>query len=416
VNGALAIAAVTACLREVLRASLAEADMTATLGVEPLVTALPPDRVAAGVASPPPQLNWFLHQAVPNAAWRNAGPPERDPSGVRRAAPPLALDLHYLLTAHATEELHAEILLGHAMRLFHGAPVLRASTIRALLAPDGPDAEEGWPAARRALRASGLADQLDQVRIVPAMLSGEEMSRLWSAMHTAYRPAAAYTASVVLLPIDAPLALPLPVLRRAVGVAPSLAPPVPTLLGLEGPGGGPAAAPATCVGIRAEGMGAPPWVLRLEEAATRGQVDVPVAADGAAGTLPAAWPAGLGPGLYAARLVDAAGGRSNALGLAVRPRLSGLPANVARDASGAANLQATVSPPPRPGQALALFVGSREAVPAPPAGPATFGFTLPDAPAGPQVVRARVDGFDSDPVDRAAPTPAFRADATVTIT
>src|ERR1700689_3264737 len=48
------------------------------------------------------QVNLFLHQVTPNASWRNVGLPSLASDGATRLKnPPLALDLHYLLTAYA---------------------------------------------------------------------------------------------------------------------------------------------------------------------------------------------------------------------------------------------------------------------------------------------------------------------------
>ena len=44
--------------------------------------------------------------------------------GQRITNPPLALDLHYLLTAYGIAELQAEVLLGYGMQLLHEHPVL----------------------------------------------------------------------------------------------------------------------------------------------------------------------------------------------------------------------------------------------------------------------------------------------------
>ena len=52
------------------------------------------------------------------------------------------------------------------------------------------------PSVFQALRASDLAEQYEQIKITPAPMSTEEMSKLWSAIQSHYRPTAAYLASV----------------------------------------------------------------------------------------------------------------------------------------------------------------------------------------------------------------------------
>ena len=63
----------------------------------------------------------------PTPAGATSGLPSRDASGrLRLTNAPLALDLHYLLSAYSGGDLHAEILLGYAMQLLHEMPVLTA--------------------------------------------------------------------------------------------------------------------------------------------------------------------------------------------------------------------------------------------------------------------------------------------------
>ena len=115
-----------------------------------------------------PRLNLFLHQVTPNAALA-----QRRPAVARRrrrnriANPPLALDLHYLLTAYASADLQAEMLLGYA----HAAAARNAGA-RARRYPQGAQsAKPAVPAAAadvyQALRASDLADQIEQIKITP---------------------------------------------------------------------------------------------------------------------------------------------------------------------------------------------------------------------------------------------------------
>ena len=47
--------------------------------------------------------------------------------------------------------------------------------------------------------ASDLAEQVESIRITPQVLSTEEISKLWTAIQSHYRPTAAYQASVVLI-------------------------------------------------------------------------------------------------------------------------------------------------------------------------------------------------------------------------
>ncbi len=217
---ALAIASVTAVLKDLLHNGLIDHDLVSSLG-DVLVSALPPDRIDVSATTGNSQLNLFLYQVTPNAGWRNVGLPSRDGRGDRLANPPLALDLHYLLTAYGAKDLHAEILLGYGMQLLHETPVLTRDAIRTSLKP--PTAVESGgdlPATLRTLFTSELAEQVEQIKIVPQALSTEEVSKLWSAFQARYRPSAAYQASVVLIESRQSTRSALPVRARKIYVVP----------------------------------------------------------------------------------------------------------------------------------------------------------------------------------------------------
>jgi hypothetical protein len=221
VSNALAIAAVTAVLKDLLNNGLIDQDLSATLGTTVTVTALAPDRIDLDKLTGS-QLNLFLWQVTPNQGWRNAGQPERDGNGRRLNNPPLALDLHYLLTAYGKEEYHAEILLGYAMQLLHQTSVLTRDAVRKTLGPPSPPALGAniLPKSMQALSAAALADQVELIKITPQTLSTEEISRLWAAFQVHYRPTAAYQASVVLIETDRPTKSAPPVRRRNVYALP----------------------------------------------------------------------------------------------------------------------------------------------------------------------------------------------------
>jgi Pvc16 N-terminal domain len=195
---AQAIAAVTAALKDVLSNGLVEQKLAAGLG-NVTVSTLPPGRVDTQGGGEANQLNLFLYRVELNTATRNVGPPARGAAGRRVINPPLALDLHYLLTAYSAEELHGEFLLGHAMKLLHETPVLTREVLRRSLAPLAASASgPGMPAPRPHFNAE-LAEQMEPVRITPASLTVDELTRLWSALQCRFRTAAPYLASVVLI-------------------------------------------------------------------------------------------------------------------------------------------------------------------------------------------------------------------------
>jgi hypothetical protein len=219
---ALAIASVTAVLKDLLHNGVIDHDLASTVG-EIRITALAPDLVRAD-SFDGSRLNLFMYMVTPNAAWRNAVLPTYDDQGVRVSNPPLALDLHYLLTAYGAEDFHSEILLGYAMQLLHEHPVLTRSTITTALVPQvgvGVGPSSTLPAALKTLNASDLVNQVEQIRITPEAMSTEEMSRLWSAVQTHYRPTAAYRASVVLIESNHRVKASTPALTPSIYAAPA---------------------------------------------------------------------------------------------------------------------------------------------------------------------------------------------------
>ncbi|WP_017464134.1 DUF4255 domain-containing protein [Dyella ginsengisoli] len=239
----LAIGAVSAVLRNLLDNGMIEAG--SAVGTTVNVSAVAPDTIDLEDAEAPPRLNLFLHQVTPNAAWRNAAMPSRNAAGERQSNAPLAVDLHYVLTAYGRTDFHAEILLGYAMHLLHERPWLDRASIRRALDPSPLDVSM-LPPAFQALAASDLADQVESIKITQAALGIDEMSKLWSAIQSHYRPSAAYMVSVLLIEGTHPARLPLPVLSRGtvdpatqrdagVQVHPDLLPATPTLFAATPP-------------------------------------------------------------------------------------------------------------------------------------------------------------------------------------
>ena len=217
---ALAIASVTQVLKDLLNNGLIDHDVSGALNGNVTVTALPPDRIDISDSNQQSQLNLFMYKATPNLGWGNVGLPSRDGRGERLSNPPLALDLHYLLTAYGTDELHAEILLGYGMQLLHEIPVLARDAIRRALAPPSIVPGSSLPPELKALSTSELAEQFEQVKITPESLNTEEISKLWAAFQAKYRPTAAYLATVVLIESRKSTKSALPVQARKVYVEP----------------------------------------------------------------------------------------------------------------------------------------------------------------------------------------------------
>ncbi len=219
-SNALAIASVTTVLKDLLNNGLIDHSLASTVG-NVTVTALSPDRIDVTTLNQQSQLNLFLYQVTLNAGWRNVGLPSSDARGERISNPPLAIDLHYLLTAYGALELHSEILLGYGMQLLHETPVLTRAAIRTALAPPTPVAGGGTlPPELQALFTSELAEQVEQIKICPETLNTEEISRMWTAFQAHYRPTVAYHVSVILIESKRSTKSPLPVRERLIYVVP----------------------------------------------------------------------------------------------------------------------------------------------------------------------------------------------------
>lgn len=401
-SNSLAIATVTSALQNMLQRG-ATADLPQPLITEfslgnTRVTAAPLDK-----ARTPPnnvnQLNVCLFQVGPNAALRNL-----DTGGPR---PPVALELHYLVTAYGgnDDDRAAHILLGQAIRTLNDRSLLTDTQ-----------------ALRDALRGNDLADQLDRVRLTPRPLTLEDLSRVFSMYQTQARAAVAYVASVVLIDSAAPRRAPLPVLRRDLDVIASLG---PTLRSLAPPQDRGFALLGDAVRLSGEQLRAASVRVRLTHPRFPNPIDLTPANTGSATqldvTLPSD-PAALPAGVYGVRVAlrDGAEERTtNTLLLPLAPEFTA-PANPVARVGGTATITLPVRPSVLPGQQAALIVGDRE-VDAPPrqAAAAQLVFTVPAAPAGTFFLRLRVDGVESDLLDRTTPPdqpPAFNQARRVTIT
>src|ERR1700731_4897178 len=231
-SNALAIAAVTATLRQILLEGMKDD----ALGDVP-VTILPLDK-ARGTNAANNQLNLFLYQIQRNAAWVNSDMPRQVRSG-ETGFPPLPLNLWYLLTAFGRNddsdnsvEPFGHHVLGKAMSILHDHPVLSAAEIIV--------------ATRTILPTSDLDRQIERIRITFQPLSVEEIYRLWTGFATPYRLSAAYEVAVTLIESIRPARTPLPVLTRGqddrgISSQPDLTPPFPGLLTIAAPNKQPSA-------------------------------------------------------------------------------------------------------------------------------------------------------------------------------
>jgi hypothetical protein len=355
-----AIAAVSAVLQKYLQDALA--DLTIVYGPV-TVSAKAPDLVQHDIgdgSNDQNQVNLFLHQVTYNQAWRNVDLPSLGSNGTTLLKnPPLALDLHYLLTAYGSANWQAEALLGHALLTLHQFPVLARADITAAIAaiPAGPLAIQ--------LSASGLADQIEQIKITPSPLNREEMAWLWTALKADYRPTFPFQASVVLIQPETPLSLPFPVLSRMI-VAHPVQP--SQLLRVIPPDQQVSAAAGDTVTVAGEFLKNAANVV-FTYARLGVQVIVPavnVTATSLEFTVPSdtvATPCPAGIYTLAVQIVDASGNitqTTNSLPFAVAPVLQIAPMPIVQTGT-TTEVTATFSPAARPNQKVSLAIGSLSA-------------------------------------------------------
>ncbi|MEM1130362.1 MAG: DUF4255 domain-containing protein [Pseudomonadota bacterium] len=436
-SNVLAIAAVTQLLKDLLNDTLINGEAEQALGAEFTVTALPPDRVVAeNAADQRAQLNLFLHRVTPNAALRNADLPTRTRDGTLRLRPQLAIDLHYILTAVAADELHAEILLGYAMQLFHELPLLPRETIRAAL--NAAVIDTVLPEDFDVLRASEIADQMELLKITPRTLSMDDMSKMWTALQASYRTTVAYDVSVVLIERNQPTRPTLPVLARGgiddpgVNLRADVRASVPTLTSIAAADGNPVMRLGGQVVLSgyAFDIGDPVVVFReagsgvelLMQPLSPSRPDrIIVQMPGVSLLAPTNLNAGtpLDPALWriGSYFVEArfpqGGGReviSNTLPIALAPAISASASTL-----GTSTVTVECLPPIRPGQSVAILVGTQMEVIASPEDPTVqVEADFDGLVAGQEVpVRLRVDGIDSPIIDRSGARPRYE---TVTVT
>lgn len=223
----LAVAGVSAVLRSLLTTALTNGGPATILVTPPGVTANPPDLVPTG-ANEQPRVNLFMYYASLNPALRNTGLPSRNSQGTPTSNEPLALNLHYLVSAYGSTQFDPEILLAWAMKVLHDNAVVPRATIQAALS-DLLSGGGGNPEAQL-VAASTLANQIEHIRITPEALTTQEIYNLWTAFQTTYRPTTSYQVSVVVIQDTQQYASNLPVQQRAVLVLPLSAPVIDNLV------------------------------------------------------------------------------------------------------------------------------------------------------------------------------------------
>lgn len=356
-----------------------------------------------------PQINIFAYHVGLNAAYRNNFDPSRNQSGQPVSSPPLAIDISFLVSAHGTDDLVPEVLIGLAMQALSDNPQLTRDRVRTLLQlPAGPP-----DPILQAIQQSRLADQLEIIRIVPLNLSADDMQKLWTSVHSRYRPSFCYMITGILIDTQNQAKSGLPVRSFATSVIQFVRP----LIDHIEPASVPFKSAGNQIALVGQQLIQPGIVARFHTGA-RQPLDAGSNLVRALVTLPAGLPAGI-IGVELVRQLDIGApppkdvNESN-LGVFVHTPIfkltaANLPDIVLGAASGnppVRTLQVRLQPPTQPGQDVRVLLNEK-VVSAVSGGfnfPGTLGatpatdpisFTLSGVPNGTYMVRVRVDGADT---------------------
>jgi Pvc16 N-terminal domain len=367
------------------------------------------------------QVNIFLYSTYYNTAFNNAPTPGRTRNG-EFGHPPLPLILKYLITAYGRDDndISGHEVMGQVMQILHDHPVLE----RSLLESINSDA--------------GLHEQIERIRITPDALSLDDMSKLWTSFPSAeYRLSTGYEVSVVLIESNRASKTPLPVLKRGSRDqgADVVAATSPSLSGLRFPNQKPSVELGDLITLLGEHLSTDNTIVRLQHprlvdwidmqpqsAQTNAEMTVQLPEFTDDPELGSKWPAGF----YKLCLLIQRPGmpvwKSNSVSLPLSPRIETI--NPISAPAGNVVLTIECLPQIAEEQRVALLFSDRIiapdsiATPADPASQTTLTFTVENAIAkeAPYVLRLRVDGVDSIPVDFSGDTPQFADNQKVTIT
>jgi hypothetical protein len=383
------------------------------------VTTQPPSAARNGGSGE--QINIFLYGTHYNTAFSNAPMPGETRRG-EHAYPPMPLVLKYLITAYGAndDDISGQQLMGLAMSLLHDHPLIGPSDIVGIT----PD--------------SNLHQQIERIRITPDVLTLDDMSKLWASFQSAeYRLSTGYEVSVVLIESTRAGRAPLPVLKRGEQDqgADVVTAPLALLTGLRFANQKPGAELGDIVTLLGERLSTEQTSVRLQhprladpidivpqasQSETEMVVQLPALADDA--ELGFHWPAGFYTLSLLMQHPDTPTWLSNVVAMPLAPHIETITPTTAP--AGDVVLGIECLPQIKADQRVALLFSDQiitpDAVvtPADPTATTTLTFTVRNAlaRATPYVVRLRVDGVDSIPVDFSGAIPQFAANQQVTIT
>ena len=188
----LDLSLVTSALVELLKAHIGNSPAWPSTASAPLVTAQPPDQLAAKT------LGVYLYHVSEDSHLKNQPPHGGDSPPVRFT--PMGLQLYYQLSAlgegaDGLATLQEQLLIGAAMKALHDYPVIDDNTRVPRRAPAAP---------LNVLRSVGLDGADNKIRISLQPVAYHEAQSFWNASSLAPRLAVYYQVSVVLLEPDKP--------------------------------------------------------------------------------------------------------------------------------------------------------------------------------------------------------------------
>src|SRR5713101_5945419 len=377
-SNAAAIAAVTLTLQTILGDGVrSDANLNDTT-----VTVLAPDKARG--SNNANQLNLFLYQVLPDAAWRNMTIPSQVASG-ETGDPPLALTMHYMLTAF------------------------------------GRDNDTGVPFGHYLL-GTAMSVLFDH-----ALLGPDEISKLWTGLATQYRLSVVYEATVALIESKRTTRAPLPVLTRGAkdkgvfGQA-SLISPFPALDAVQFPNNQTAARLGDTLVLTGQHLDGTAVGVVFNHPLWNAPVEIAPLAGNSATSLrvllpnaPVVWPTGFYTiAVWVQRPGESFRRPTNQVTIALAPRITISPAST--PAAGSIVYTVTCNPEIRPDQRASLLIETEVLADPHPAQTSTLTFTVAGLRPGVYFVRLRVDGVDSLLIDRTVTPPIFDATQKVTVT
>ncbi|MBS1703831.1 MAG: DUF4255 domain-containing protein [Armatimonadetes bacterium] len=155
---------------------------------------------------PAPGVNIYLLQATYNGPMSDPFLPTMSADATRVARPVGAFDLTYMFTFHGDDsKWEPQRVQASVLRHIHTNPEIGKDTIRSLIS--------ALPGTH-ALKKSDLADQFENVKLTPAKMTLDDLSKIWSVFfQKPYALTSIYYASVVLLESDISTEASLPILK-----------------------------------------------------------------------------------------------------------------------------------------------------------------------------------------------------------